>query len=471
MKQVSNFPTIIIDGVFFQFGQSGITQVWLSLLKEWVKTGFAKHLVILDRNETAPKLPNINYYQIDAYAYYQTVEDSQKIQDICGQLGANLFISSYYTTPLSTPSVFMVYDMIPEVMGDALSKIDWKEKHYGILHASHYLSISHHTAKDLREIFTHIKPEQITVAHCGIKPIFSPANSTELQAFKEKYNLKKPYFLLVGERVGVNNYKNASYVFQAISQIQDPDFDIICVGGKPTLESDLAALAKDITIHCLSLDDQDLKVAYSGAIAYINPSRYEGFGLPILEAMACGCPVITGYHSSIPEVAGKAAYYVDLDHEATLVEAMYRVQTLPLRSQLIELGSKQIQQFSWSKMAKIVADTLLNVAKNCQSRGVKGFSPVNKELFQSLSLKSLDPQSIQQVYQKIANDQILMAKRYYIDGQLSSKREDNYQLLCQNQKKEIARLTQELEAMKTSKFWQIRNLWFQVKKGLGLPTD
>jgi hypothetical protein len=362
--------------------------------------------------------------------------------------------------------------MIPEVMGDDLNKIDWQEKHYSILHASHYITVSNNTAKDLRHFFPSIKLEQITVSHCGIKPIFTPAPTEETKAFKEKYQIHKPYFLLVGERRGVNNYKNASYVFKAISQIEDPDqFNLVCVGGKPTLKTELVNLAPNIRIHCLSLDDAELKVAYSGAIAYINPSRYEGFGLPILEAMACGCPVITGYHSSIPEVAGKAAYYVDLNDELTLIEAMYRVQTSPLREQLIELGFEQTQQFSWSKMANIVAHTLLNLAKTCQSKGLEGFSPINKELFQSLWLKSPDNQQLKQIYQQIANEQILAAKYYYIKGQLPSNREDEYQALYKTKQKEIERLTEELEAMKTSKFWQLRMVWFRVKNILGLPTD
>ena len=472
MKQIDNFPTIIIDGVFFQFGQSGITQVWLSLLKEWVNTGFAEHLIILDRNDTAPKISNINYYPIHAYTYYQTVEDSQKLQDICDEVGANLFISTYYTTPLSTPSVFMAYDMIPEVIGDDLGKIDWQEKYYGILHASHYISISNHTAKDIRAIFPHIKPEQITIAHCGIKPIFLPAITEEIQFFKEKYQIQKPYFLLVGERVGVNNYKNAKYVVKAISQIQEVDkFEIVFVGGNPTLEADLVTLASDINIHCLSLDDTELKAAYSGAIAYINPSRYEGFGLPILEAMACGCPVIVVNHSSIPEVAGKAAYYVDLDNESALVEAMYRVQTSPLREQLIELGLGQVQYFSWSKMANIVAETLKNVSKMSRYKEFEEISPINKELFHHLWLKSPDTQSLKKTYQRMINEQILKAKFYYIHHKLPTTSKEEYQVLYEQQEKKIELLTQELEAMKTSKFWQMRSQWFRFKRLLGLSTD
>lgn len=261
-------------------------------------------------------------------------------------------------------------------------------------------------------------------------------------------------------------------MFKAISQIKDTDqFNLVCVGGKPTLEAELVTLAPDIDIHCLSLDDAELKAAYSGAIAYINPSRYEGFGLPILEAMACGCPVITGYHSSIPEVADKAAYYIDLDDESTLVEAMYRVQTSPLREQLIELGFEQIQRFSWSNMAQIVADTLLNVAKTCQSKGIDGFSPINKELFQSLWLKHQDSQQLKPIYQQIANEQILAAKSYYINHKLPTTIEDKYEALYKKQEKEIERLTEELEAMKTSKFWKLRTIWFQIRQVLGLTTD
>ena len=132
------FPQIVIDGVFFQFADSGIAQVWRNLLKCWSENGFYQHLIVLDRAGTAPRIPNIRYRPIPAYDYDKTDIDAQMLQEICDEKRADLFTSTYYTTPLSTPSVFLAHDMIPEVIGADLEEVCWKEKHYGIMHASNF---------------------------------------------------------------------------------------------------------------------------------------------------------------------------------------------------------------------------------------------------------------------------------------------------------------------------------------------
>ncbi|MGB3192154.1 MAG: class I SAM-dependent methyltransferase, partial [Limnoraphis sp.] len=148
-KAERKLPTILVDGVFFQMYKTGIARVWRSLLEEWAKNEFSPHIVVLDRVGTAPKIPGIFYRTIPAYDYNQTEADRELLQQICDEEGADLFISTYYTTPISTPSVFMAYDMIPEVLGADFNEPMWREKHHAIRHASGYISISENTASDL----------------------------------------------------------------------------------------------------------------------------------------------------------------------------------------------------------------------------------------------------------------------------------------------------------------------------------
>ena len=351
-------PTILIDGVFFQNYQTGIARVWRSLLEQWANTDFANHIIVLDRANTAPKINGINYRTISPYHYNNAKADKQMLQEICEQEAAELFISTYYTTPIETPSVFMAYDMIPELLGGNLNEPMWREKHNGIQHALAYISISENTAKDLNKCFPDIPLESITVAHCGVDPLFSPASEDEIKTFKYKYGIHKPYFLLVGTGTG---YKNGILFFQAFSKLgSNQGFDIICTGIGGMLAPEFRAYTSGNVVHLLQLSDEELALAYSGAVALIYPSKYEGFGMPVLEAIACGCPVITCPNASIPEVIGEAAIYVNDNDVEALVNALCEVQKPNIRKALITAGLAQSKKFSWTKMAETVSKALID---------------------------------------------------------------------------------------------------------------
>jgi glycosyltransferase involved in cell wall biosynthesis len=356
--QVSSRKLIAIDGVFFQLYNTGIARVWKSLLEEWANTEFGKHLVVLDRIGTAPKIEGISYYQIPAYDYNNTDADRQILQQACSDLDTELFISTYYTTPLETPSVFMGYDMIPEVLGFDLNQSMWQEKRRAIEHASAYLTISQHTAKDLIEVFPAVDSNTVTVAHCGVQSVFTTRSIESVDIFRGKYGITKPYFILIGSSLG--GYKNGILFWQAFSQLANASkFDVICTGAAGSDAEQLKQYAAHSNIHHLRLDDNELNLAYAGATALVYPSKYEGFGLPIVEAFASGCPVITCPNASIPEVAGDAAIYVSDDDIEGMLSALSGVQKDRIRVDLITAGLEQVKQFSWSKMGDLVKSVLL----------------------------------------------------------------------------------------------------------------
>ncbi|GAB4188540.1 MAG: hypothetical protein Fur006_29040 [Coleofasciculaceae cyanobacterium] len=356
--QTITAPKIIIDGVFFQLFQTGIARVWKSLLEEWVTTNFSKHIIVVDRGGTAPKIPGIQYRPCLLYDVNDVESDRIILQQVCDEENADLFISTYYTTPVSTPSAFMAYDMIPENLGWDTEHPNWRGKHHAIQYASAYTAISENTARDLARFFPNIPLETITVSHCGVARTFSPASSEEIHQFKTKYGISKPYFLLVGPGFG---YKNSALFFKAFSQLYSKQgFEIICTGGGFLLDAQWRECTAGSTVQMLQLSDEELRTAYSGAVALVYPSKLEGFGLPILEAMACGCPVITCPNASIPEVAGNAALYVNDEDVEGLANALCEVQKPSMRQALTATGLEQAKQFSWSKMAKIVSSVLVN---------------------------------------------------------------------------------------------------------------
>jgi glycosyltransferase involved in cell wall biosynthesis len=344
---------IVIDGVFFQLYQTGISRVWKTLLEEWSKTGFSENIIVLDRSNTAPQIPGIRYRQIPAFDVNNLAGDRQMLQDICDEEGADVFTSTYYTTPVSTPTMLMIYDMIPEVMGWNLEEPAWRGKVQAIEQASAYASISENSAQDLLRFYPSTNSSQVTVTYCGVSSKFTPAPPAEIQAFQFKYGIQKPYFLITG---GHGSYKNTVLFFQAFSQlINSGTFDIVCTSDIP---DGYRQFTQGSTVHHLRLNDEGLRLAYAGAVALIYPSKYEGFGLPIVEALACGCPVITCPTSSIPEVAKDAALYVQDQDVNGMVDALCEIQKPSVRQTLINKGLVQAQQFSWAKMAQQVGDIL-----------------------------------------------------------------------------------------------------------------
>ncbi len=481
IKRDKVFPVVAIDAVFFQFLNTGIARVWRSLFEEWLKSGFAKHILILDRDGTAPRIAGIRYRKIASLDYNSTGIDCEILQEICDEEGVDIFMSTYYTTPISTPSVFLGYDMIPEVMNLDLSLAVWREKSYSILHACKHITISQNTAVDLSKFFPHISLDSISVAYPGIKTLFSVASDQEVNQFKSKYKISKPYFIVVGDRIGRQGYKNVEYFFKAFSQLDNKnDLSIVCVGGNPELEPEMVNLVPRTSTYILKLSDEELKIAYSGAIALVYPSLYEGFGLPVLEAMACGCPVITCKTASIPEVGGQAVIYVSEYKIDELVSALSKVQNPDTRSLLVKAGLEQAKKFSWSNMAEIIAKVLMETAQNIEKQNIS-VTPLLWREFRTLQAEFQNLQSPAQLKQALALIDAMETSKFWQlrTSWLKLKRllglsVDSFESQVNPSQPINIQLEQAdgiIAAMRSSKFWKLRTAWFRVKRLLGLPIN
>lgn len=351
---------VVVDGVFFQEFSTGISRVWQSLLQVWAANGFAERVLLLDRDHTAPPIAGVKRRTVPRHSYDRLEEDRAMLQRVCDEENATVFASTYYTSPLETPSVMMVYDMIPEVGGADLGEPMWREKAHCLRRASRLVAISRNTASDLCDFYPEIRPQTVTVAHCGVSLLFRPADTAEIRAFRRQHRITRPYFLLVGGRKG---YKNAETFLRAFARLPDRErFAVVCVGGNADPEAELRELRAGSERFMLQLDDPELRLAYCGAIALAYPSIYEGFGMPVAEAMACGCPVITSPNASLPEVAGDAAIYVGSMDHIGMTRALEDVQKTEVRSRLIAQGLERSKRFTWPGMAHTVATVLAEAA-------------------------------------------------------------------------------------------------------------
>jgi glycosyltransferase involved in cell wall biosynthesis len=345
---------IIIDGVFFQIGRSGIARVWQSLLAHWSGTPFGDRLVVMDRARTMPRLPGIRYVDAAPLNYGDLAGDRRIVQDVCDDLGAAMFVSTYYSHPLTTPSVAMVHDMIPEAMGFDMAQPMWRQKTMALAYASRFIAISHSTARDLQRFLQ--RPVEVEVHYNGND--LGPVTAAEIADFRRRHGIVRPYFMTSGSRA---DYKNAALFFAAFARFGEArqDYSIVCTGGG-TLDDASRAAAGAASVHVAIFDEHDLRCAYAGALALVYPSRYEGFGLPVLEAMACECPAITSTASSLPEVGGDAVLYIELGatEEEQCFELLQRVQCPEVRADLVARGRVQARKFSWQTMADGVAGAL-----------------------------------------------------------------------------------------------------------------
>lgn len=342
---------ILVDGVFFQLNNTGIARVWRSILELMVLSQRFE-ILMLDRGN-APHIEGVTYIPFPDYLCAHCPADSQLIQEICDLHRVDVFTSTYYTSPIKTPMLLMVYDMIPELFGFDMSHRVWMEKTMSIAYAQRYLCISHNTRGDLLAMYPEIPPGHASVAHCGVDTaVFHERDPASIAAFRQAHGLDRPYFLFVGSRVQHNGYKNSGLFFSALESMGEAEFDVFCVGGEPRIEQSIIdALPAGVRCSRAELTDDELAQAYGGALALVYPSLYEGFGMPVIEAMASGCPVITTHHGSLAEAAGNAALTIDGVSVDAMADALRRVQNPHTRADLRAKGLLHAERFRWQGMA------------------------------------------------------------------------------------------------------------------------
>lgn len=229
-----------------------------------------------------------------------------------------------------------------------------------VYNAEHVIAVSENTKKDLQKLLN-VPDEKISVIYEGANERFlQSCSDQDQQAVKDKYGLKNPFFLYTGV---LREHKNVPGLIEAFSRFlkQNPEnqMDLVITGRDDPKYAHVKELPKQFGIenkvYFLGLvSEEDLVAHNNAAYAYVFPSFYEGFGLPPLEAMACGTPVVASHISSIPEVCGEEnALFFDpynIDDMAAKLGTIVKDQDL--YQKLIENGKKRVGEFSWRKMVE-----------------------------------------------------------------------------------------------------------------------
>jgi glycosyltransferase involved in cell wall biosynthesis len=254
--------------------------------------------------------------------------------------------------PRRASIVLTVFDMIWErlsaTMGHVQPLIEMKRK--AIDCADCVIAISEHTKRDLISLLD-LPAERIAVVHLG-------GATKNMVAPREDGASRAPYFLFVGMRSGYKNFRTVARAFAASPRLAR-DYTLVCFGGGPATD-DERALLEDLgiasSVSFLQGTDRELAMLYRDARALTYPSTYEGFGIPPLEAMSLGCPVICAATTSLPEVVGASAFTCDVTSEDALRAAMEHVGYYDdERARLVSSGYERASRFSWERCARETA--------------------------------------------------------------------------------------------------------------------
>lgn len=259
----------------------------------------------------------------------------------------------------NNPYVITVHDMIHEKFSSCFSDADEviNQKKEVITHANRIIAISENTKKDIIELL-HINPNKIDVIY----------HSTSMKAFtgRPNPNIPSKFLLFIGDRTPYKNFNRLIRAFSTLSK-EDKELNLVCT-GMPFSKSEkefIDQLGVTDKIIQIKATDKLLCELYSRAKLFIFPSLYEGFGIPILEAYACHCPVALSNASCFPEIAGDAGIYFDPYSEKSIIESIREViYDENKRSSLIQAGNERLKLFSWEKAARLTERTYLKVITN-----------------------------------------------------------------------------------------------------------
>ena len=316
-----------------------------------------------------------NFRMVPETAPTYSIAEQFRIPLSLAREGARLVHEPHYVLPplIKCRSVVTIHDcihlMFPQYLPNRLAYVYAKGSMWiAARKANRILTVSEASKRDILHFFN-VAPEKVVVIHNAIDERFmSPADPERMDLVRQRYQLDHPFVLYVGN---IKPHKNIERLIDAFgrARIQGPDnLKLIIIGDEiskyPGLRQSVHKHKLDKHVRFLGFQPMETLAAfYRLARVFVFPSLYEGFGLPPLEAMACGAPVVTSNVSSLPEVAGGAALLVDpYDEEAIAAGIVRAVTDEALRADLIARGRERARSFSWAQSVRRIHEIYMEVA-------------------------------------------------------------------------------------------------------------
>lgn len=296
----------------------------------------------------------------------------------------DVFFTSTHYSPLymPIPTVLSIMDLAHEKFPEYFKKKDYLQLKYwtaaSVMIASRILTISEHTKKDICSLYA-VSPDKVVVTYPGYDTKrFNAKVKSQKSKIKntiQKYKVKEPYLLFLGT---LQPRKNLIRLIEAFHQLKNYNLQLVIAGmineGRggwmyEEIFEEVKKLGMEARVKFTGyVPDEDVPYLMAGAKAYVLPSLYEGFGIPPIEAMATGVPVIVSKTSSLPEICGEAAIYIDKTYDTESIRQTLE-NTLKMSSNELDsrvsLGLKWVKRYNWETTAKLTLETLTDaVGKN-----------------------------------------------------------------------------------------------------------
>ena len=357
-----------IDARLVYYSQAGIGQYILHLVDGLSKVDQENEYVLLQsRKDDTTILEQTNFRRVSLWTPSHHRLERYSLNVELMRLGLDVLHSPDFIPPHrpSCKSVITVHDLAFLLYPHFLTRES--ARYYGhidqaVRWTDHIISVSESTKRDTIEHLG-VPEDKITVVYEAASPIFRPVDLEEArEQVQNRHGIETPFVLFVST---IEPRKNVPSLLRAIWQLIEcykEDVSLVLAGGKGWLFEDAFAVVEELQldkrVHFVGrVSSEDLLYLYNAAEMLAHPAFYEGFGLPPLEAMACGLPVVVSDVASLPEVVGDAGLLVDPHNVDELTVAMWRVlNDAELRQEMREKGLRQAERFSWERAARETLD-------------------------------------------------------------------------------------------------------------------